>query len=103
MRHFLFAALCLLIPLGGCKSYAPPPTPREFRAVWVATVANIDWPRRPGQPAAEQRRQIVEILDRAQALKLNAVVLQVRTSCDAMYPSPYEPWSNAGRLCWPPG
>ena len=22
----------------------PPPFPREFRAAWVATVANIDWP-----------------------------------------------------------
>ena len=26
-------------------SELPPPAPREFRAAWVATVANIDWPR----------------------------------------------------------
>src|SRR5947209_3609763 len=29
---------------------AAPPAPREFRAVWVATVENIDWPTRPGLP-----------------------------------------------------
>jgi uncharacterized lipoprotein YddW (UPF0748 family) len=46
---------------------APPPPPevqREFRGVWVATVANIDWPSRPGLATAEQQRELVAILDR---------------------------------------
>jgi uncharacterized lipoprotein YddW (UPF0748 family) len=75
------------------KQSPPPQLPREFRAAWVATVGNIDWPSKPGLPAAQQQREILAILDRAHALHLNAIILQVRTSCDALYPSPYEPWS----------
>jgi uncharacterized lipoprotein YddW (UPF0748 family) len=75
----------------------PPPPPavqREFRGVWVATVDNIDWPSRPGLSTAEQQRELVAILDRARALNLNAVVLQVRPATDALYASPLEPWSE---------
>src|SRR5512147_2212039 len=71
-----------------------PPAPREFRGVWVATVANIDWPSKPGLPVAQQRAEMLAILDRARDLHLNAVVFQVRPSADAMYPSPLEPWSE---------
>ncbi len=72
----------------------PPAAPREFRGVWVATVANIDWPSRPGLGSTQQQAEITAILDRAQALKLNAIVLQVRPSADAIYPSALEPWSE---------
>lgn len=71
-----------------------PPTPREFRGVWVATVNNIDWPSKRGLPAAQQRAEIVAILDRAKALNLNAVVFQVRPAADALYASSLEPWSE---------
>jgi len=73
---------------------SPPPIPSEFRGVWIATVNNIDWPSRPGLPVTEQKRELLAILDRAAALHLNAVVLQVRPACDALYASPYEPWSE---------
>jgi uncharacterized lipoprotein YddW (UPF0748 family) len=72
----------------------PPPAPREFRAAWVATVANIDWPSQPGLPAAKQRAEMIALLDRASALKLNAIILQVRPAADALYPSALEPWSE---------
>jgi uncharacterized lipoprotein YddW (UPF0748 family) len=71
-----------------------PPAPREFRAAWVATVANIDWPSRKGLSSAQQQAEMHAILDQAVALKLNALILQVRTSADAFYPSPLEPWSE---------
>lgn len=71
-----------------------PPTPREFRGIWVATVDNIDWPSRPGLPVAEQRRELEVVLDAAQRLRCNALVFQVRTVCDALYPSRLEPWSE---------
>jgi uncharacterized lipoprotein YddW (UPF0748 family) len=67
---------------------------REMRAVWVATVANIDWPSTNGLSTAEQKAELFAILDRAADLKLNTVILQVRPSCDALYASPYEPWSE---------
>jgi uncharacterized lipoprotein YddW (UPF0748 family) len=72
----------------------PPAAPREFRAAWVSTVANIDWPSRAGLPVAKQQSEAIAILDRAKALNLNAIVLQVRPSADAIYPSELEPWTE---------
>ncbi|MDE2370109.1 MAG: family 10 glycosylhydrolase [Burkholderiales bacterium] len=71
-----------------------PPPRREFRAAWVATVANIDWPSRPGLAPAALRAEVVALLDRARATGLNAIVLQVRPAGDAIYPSALEPWSE---------
>jgi uncharacterized lipoprotein YddW (UPF0748 family) len=86
----------------------PPPAPREFRAAWVATVANIDWPSRPGLGAAALRAEALALLDTAQGLGLNALVLQVRPAGDAIYPSTLEPWTEflsgeQGRPPWLPG
>lgn len=73
---------------------APAAAPPEFRAVWVATVANIDWPTKPGLPAEAQKKELIALLDRCQALNLNAVIFQVRPMCDALYESKLEPWSS---------
>ena len=72
---------------------------REFRAAWVATVANIDWPSEPGLSTEAQQAELTALLDRAVEVGLNAVVFQVRPFADALYFSPYEPWSEvlAGR------
>ena len=67
---------------------------REFRGLWIATVANIDWPSNPGLPSDVQQKQLLAILDKAAALHFNAVILQVRPACDALYPSNYEPCSK---------
>ncbi|MET9625120.1 family 10 glycosylhydrolase [Streptomyces sp. NPDC006464] len=67
---------------------------REFRGVWLATVANRDWPSRAGLTAEEQRAELLAHLDTAVACRLNAVVLQVRPTADALWPSPYEPWAQ---------
>jgi len=72
---------------------ALPDAPREFRAAWIATVANIDWPSEPGLPVAEQKAELRQMLDQAAALHLNAVIFQVRPHADALYDSPHEPWS----------
>ncbi|MCI0384259.1 glycoside hydrolase family 10 protein [Streptomyces sp. CNQ085] len=67
---------------------------QRLRGVWVATVANIDWPARPGLAAAEQRRQLLAHLDTAVERRLNTVFFQVRPTADALWPSPYEPWAQ---------
>ncbi|MFJ8309393.1 MULTISPECIES: glycoside hydrolase family 10 protein [unclassified Streptomyces] len=67
---------------------------REFRGVWLATTANRDWPSEPGLDATAQRAELLAHLDRAVERRLNAVVLQVRPTADALWPSPYEPWSE---------
>ena len=72
----------------------PPPTAREFRAAWVATVAHIDWPSKRGLNTAQQRAEMLELLDKARTIGLNAIVLQVRPAADALYPSALEPWSE---------
>ncbi len=78
----------------GQNLVAPPPVQREFRGVWVASVDNIDWPSAPGLSTREQQDELIAILGRAVALRLNAVILQVRPAADALYASPYEPWSE---------
>jgi len=74
------------------KEILPKPE-REFRAAWVATVANIDWPSKPGLTTEEQKKEAVVILDKVKSLNMNAVVFQVRPQADAMYKSELEPWS----------
>jgi uncharacterized lipoprotein YddW (UPF0748 family) len=93
-RAIIAATLAALSPTTGAVAQeAPPPIQREFRGAWVATVANIDWPSRPGLSTWEQQAELVAILNRCVALNLNAVVFQVRPAADALYDSPYEPWS----------
>ncbi len=66
---------------------------REFRAAWISTVANIDWPSGPGGSVSSQKQQLITILDYLKEANLNAVVFQIRPACDAMYASEIEPWS----------
>jgi len=66
----------------------------EMRGVWLATVANRDWPSRPGLTAAQQRTELIAHLDTAVRDRLNTVMFQVRPTADALWPSPYEPWSQ---------
>lgn len=93
------ATTCTLLFSVGCRSNAPaedwglPEPDREFRAAWVATVTNIDWPSKPGLPADVQKAEAIAMLDRLAELNMNAVVLQVRPHCDALYGSDLEPWS----------
>ena len=71
----------------------PPPITHEMRGLWVATVANIDWPSRNTLSADQQRAELVDILDRAKAAGFNAIFLQVRSNSDALYASTLEPWA----------
>ncbi len=71
-----------------------PPAPQEFRAAWISTVHNIDWPSRSGLPAATQKAELLNILNTCAKLKLNAVFLQIRPNADALYRSKIEPWSQ---------
>jgi uncharacterized lipoprotein YddW (UPF0748 family)/predicted glycoside hydrolase/deacetylase ChbG (UPF0249 family) len=97
--------LILILSLYSCVSTKPdvhkdkelfvdyPQTEREFRAAWVATVANINWPSKPGLPVDEQKREAIKLLNLLQKNNFNAVIFQVRPQCDALYQSKLEPWS----------
>jgi uncharacterized lipoprotein YddW (UPF0748 family) len=66
----------------------------EFRAAWIATVDNIDWPSKKGLPSDSQRAEFVRMLDMHRANGMNAVIMQIRPAADAFFPSGFEPWSE---------
>jgi uncharacterized lipoprotein YddW (UPF0748 family) len=98
----ILAAVLVLLPpalraaaeTSAANSIVPPPPNREFRAMWIATVGNSCWPSKPGLTTAQQKAELIAILDRAVALKMNAIIFQIRPACDALYQSSLEPWSE---------
>ncbi len=96
MRKILFTVLILIGSLG--MYAAEEPVKREMRGAWVATIYGLDWPGTSGTDAAAadaQRSSLKAMLDRLKGAGINAVMFQVRTFCDAMYKSEYEPWAAA--------
>ena len=86
-------------------SFKPPEIDREFRAAWVATVYNIDWPSKAGLKKEKQQEELIKLLDTAKSSGLNAIILQVRPAADALYQSNFEPWSPylSGKMGLDPG
>ena len=76
-----------------------------MRGVWIATVANIDWPSRSSLSPEQQRAELTDLFDRAVSAGLNTVLLQVRPAADAVYASTVEPWAAmlTGRQGTDPG
>jgi uncharacterized lipoprotein YddW (UPF0748 family) len=66
----------------------------EFRAVWVATVYNIDWPKTQTDTPEKQREDFIKITEFYNTMNFNAVIAQIRTAGDVFYPSKYEPWAR---------
>ena len=66
-----------------------------FRGAWIATVANIDWPSAEAVGNTEkQKNEMIFLLDSLESLGLNAIILQVRPTADALYLSELEPVSH---------
>ena len=68
--------------------------PKEFRAVWVSTIYNLDYPSTTGLSVAQLKSEATEILDNCKAMGMTAVILQVRPNGDALYKSSIYPWSQ---------
>lgn len=85
--YFLFVLIFL-------QSVVAAQPKQEFRAVWIATVDNIDWPSKKGIPVDSQKAEFIRILNLHKSNGMNAVIMQVRPATDAFYPSAYEPWSE---------
>jgi uncharacterized lipoprotein YddW (UPF0748 family) len=89
IKHYLLSAILLF------ASFIANAQPKyEFRGVWIATVDNIDWPTAGNWDSEKQKAEFIDILDMHQRNGMNAMVVQVRPSADAFYPSQYEPWSQ---------
>ena len=98
MKKFLLILLCI-VNCALCININA--QEKEFRASWVATVWNIDWPTTQISKAgnatqiAAQKAELVTIIERAKQGNLNAIMLQVRSHGDALYESSYEPWMSS--------
>lgn len=91
MRSFIVTVLSTFFSIISLAQKSPH---YEFRAVWIATVDNIDWPSRKGLPVEQQKEEFTRLLDMHQRNGMNAVVMQIRPVADAFYPSRFEPWSE---------
>jgi len=108
LNRFLLAVLvfpaALLFYTSGRSQVPLSPAPkREVRAVWLTTVLGLDWPKSTNPQ--EQKRSLVETVDRLAKARFNTIYFQVRSRADAMYRSEFEPWSQqlTGTLGLDPG
>lgn len=70
---------------------------RETRAVWLTTLANLDWPKtyaRSEESIQQQKQELIDILDSYQKANINTVLLQARVRAATIYPSDIEPWDH---------
>lgn len=92
MRYFWVLLLFVSQICFGQKAKAK----KEFRAVWVATIENIDWPPsyKDSVGSSYQKSEFIKLLNMHKRNGINTLIVQVRPSADAFYPSPFEPWSQ---------
>ncbi|TJY42563.1 hypothetical protein E5161_06825 [Cohnella pontilimi] len=67
---------------------------RELRAAWIASVDNVDWPVKGVVTAEQQKQDFIAMLDELKNAGINAVIVQIKPTADAFYPSQYGPWSE---------
>jgi uncharacterized lipoprotein YddW (UPF0748 family) len=96
MKRHLFIRIFLLILISGfaASGYSQNYPKHEMRALWIATVENIDWPSAKGLTTDQQKAEMIEILDQVKAYNMNTIVFQIRPDADALYNSKLEPWSE---------
>jgi uncharacterized lipoprotein YddW (UPF0748 family) len=66
----------------------------EFRGLWIATIGNIDWPSSGKAESYVQQAEMISLLNNAKAIGINAIIIQVRPTADALYQSSFEGWSK---------
>ena len=94
MRLLIVLLIYLVFTSCGTLKTTIPHPEEEFRGVWVATVANIDWPKHPRDSWNKKQQDYIELLNFYKKLRFNAVLVQVRTAGDAFYPSKFAPISR---------
>ncbi|HLA96169.1 MAG TPA: family 10 glycosylhydrolase, partial [Pyrinomonadaceae bacterium] len=94
MNKFLSVVFAFLVASLTLAAQPMPKVDREFRAVWIATVDNIDFPSKRTLTIEEQKAELIRDLELTKHLRMNAVIFQVRPMADALYRSNIEPWSE---------
>ena len=65
MKKWLFLAIILAVATGATGADL---VKREFRSAWIATVANIDWPKQKGASAsvvAQQKADLIAYIEQS--------------------------------------
>ena len=97
MKHLVITiiGICLLCTSNIKAQYWESPK-REYRAVWLTTIENLDWPKTKVKSPADidkQKNELTALLDSLKAYNINTVLLQTRVRGDVIYPSAIEPFS----------
>jgi uncharacterized lipoprotein YddW (UPF0748 family) len=92
------------IPTQGTPQYKPvcevipventPKPPHELRGVWVSTVQRVDFPSKASNDPVFLKKEWLKLLKFYKSLNLNAVIVQIRPTGDAIYPSKIVPYSQ---------
>lgn len=101
-KLFLFTLLCVITMTTQAQTnlsdYLTKRMPkRETRAVWLTTLACLDWPKiyaRSEESIEQQKQELIDILDKYQKANINTVLLQARVRAATIYPSDIEPWDQ---------
>lgn len=93
-RTIALMLVCAVSFLWTAMAAQTPKASEEMRGVWVSSVYNLDYPKKPTTDSDTLKAQADEILDNCVKWGLNTVFLQVRPSSDALYPSEIFPWSK---------
>ncbi|WP_460768946.1 glycoside hydrolase family 10 protein [Mariniluteicoccus flavus] len=81
------------LPAPGSCPVDPHVQKHDFRAMWLSSVVNIDWPSKAGLSADAQKAELAGWFDLAQRHNHNAILIQIRPTADAFWPGAKEPWS----------
>lgn len=94
MKKLLQFILCVLVfnNVSFAQNFKNPTF--EFRGVWVASVNNCDWPSKKNLSTDSQKIEFINLIELHKKNGMNALIVQVRPAADALYNSPYEPWSE---------
>ena len=94
MRNFsrllLLMAVALFAFVANAQAQESEPLKREFRGAWIQAV-NGQFQNMGEQ---QMKEYLVTMLDNLQKANVNAIIFQVRVEGDALYNSPYEPWTR---------
>ncbi|WP_154657047.1 glycoside hydrolase family 10 protein [Hugenholtzia roseola] len=88
---FCFCAFLSIVQPLGAQSFQPK---REWRAAWIATINNNEFPSAKNLTTAQQQAEFLQILEAHKQNNFNALMVQVRPAADAFYYSLREPWSE---------
>lgn len=94
LRNTLLILLVSLLSYSSIQAQQTQPPKKEFRATWMATVINLDWPASGDIPVRFQKQSLTDRLDDLKAAGINTLYFQIRTEGDALYDSDIEPWSK---------